>query len=214
MSVRLKIPFNCGTFFITFTNVRWIPLFELTASYDLVFKFFDTLRLNGHFINAYVIMPNHVHLILTFTKTNKSINTIIGTGKRMIAYGIVRRLEEQKQAEILKKLETLVSPRDQRKNQKHEVFEPSFDWKHLDNEAILQQKLDYIHANPVVSSPALATDPGLYPYSSAGFYSGSGLNIYPVDHILAMNDVNLENPSLSRYIAPKITESWKVAPWV
>ncbi len=163
MSVRCRIPYDCGTFFITFTNSHWLPLFEITQSYDLLFQFFDALRLHGHYVNAYVILPNHVHLIATFSQSDKPIQTIIGTGKRFMGYGIVKRLEEQQNHAVLQKLSSWVTPRDQRKNQKHRVFEPSFDWKYLDSDQIIEQKLSYIHSNPCVCKPALVSDPVLYP---------------------------------------------------
>ena len=66
MPVRRKIHKNYGTYFITFTNRNWLPLFEITKSYNAVFKFFDYLYGCNHYVNAYVIMPNHVHMVITF----------------------------------------------------------------------------------------------------------------------------------------------------
>ena len=37
-------------------------------------------------------MPNHVHALISFKATEQSINTIVGNGKRFIAYEIVKRL--------------------------------------------------------------------------------------------------------------------------
>ena len=41
-------------------------------------------------------MPNHVHAMISFSKTEKSINRIIGDGKRFMAYEIIKRLERRK----------------------------------------------------------------------------------------------------------------------
>jgi REP element-mobilizing transposase RayT len=46
-------------------------------------KFFDKLKADGHNVNAYVIMPDHVHAILSFTYTEKRINRILGDGKKI-----------------------------------------------------------------------------------------------------------------------------------
>ena len=35
MPVKKKIPFDSGHFFITFTCYNWLPLIEITNSYDL-----------------------------------------------------------------------------------------------------------------------------------------------------------------------------------
>ena len=44
-------------------------------------------------IHEYVIMPNHMYVLLSFTKTRQRINTIIGNGKRFMAYEIIQRLD-------------------------------------------------------------------------------------------------------------------------
>ena len=49
-------------------------------------------------------MPNHVHAIISFTETPQSINTIIGNGKRFMAYEIIKRLQQMGESEILAEL--------------------------------------------------------------------------------------------------------------
>ena len=41
MAVKQTIPYNDGIYFITFTCYKWMPLVELTDSYDLVYNCFD-----------------------------------------------------------------------------------------------------------------------------------------------------------------------------
>jgi len=38
-------------------------------------------------------MSNHIHALIAFRNKGKSINTIVGNGKRFIAYGLVERLK-------------------------------------------------------------------------------------------------------------------------
>ena len=45
-------------------------------------------------------MPNHVHA-LSFVATGQSINTIIGNGKRFMAYEIVERLKVKGENRLL-----------------------------------------------------------------------------------------------------------------
>ncbi len=71
MTVRVDIGINSGLFYITFTCYKWIPLFEITHSYDVVYKWFDYLKSKGHYICRYVIMPNHVHAIIGFKKHHR-----------------------------------------------------------------------------------------------------------------------------------------------
>jgi len=93
MPVKRTIPYYSGMFFITFTCHEWIPLIEKVAGYDLLYGWFDHLKKKGHFINGYVIMPNHVHALISFINTKQSINTIVGNGKRFMAYKMIERLE-------------------------------------------------------------------------------------------------------------------------
>ena len=193
MAVRKQIPFNSGMFFITFTNAGFLPLFEISNSYyDLVYKFFDVLKSKGHFVNAYVIMPNHVHAILSFTNTVKDINKIIGDGKRFIAYEIVKRLGEMKRFDILDTLKSFVNNNDKLKGKIHEVFEPSFDWKECIDDYLIEQKLNYIHMNPCVYKPQLAASPCDYLHSSANYYLGNGKIIYEIAHRMQMKDINFD----------------------
>jgi hypothetical protein len=48
MPVQQTIPFEEGTFFITFTCHKWMNLIETTDSYDLVYKWMDHLKSKGH----------------------------------------------------------------------------------------------------------------------------------------------------------------------
>jgi len=110
MPVRREIPYDEGLYFVTFTCYKWIPLFEYTNGYDIVYAWFDYLKTQGHDIIGYVIMPNHLHVMISFSQTKKSINKIIGDGKRFMAYELIKRLEQKGLKHILEKLEKAVSP--------------------------------------------------------------------------------------------------------
>lgn len=109
MGVRKKIAEPNGVFFITFTCARWLPLLQLTEGYDAVYKWFDYLKAQKHYIVAYVLMPSHVHVMIAFSDTRTAINTIAGNGKRFIAYDLVKRLEHQGKKEILEQLGSWVN---------------------------------------------------------------------------------------------------------
>jgi hypothetical protein len=196
MSVRKEIDVYDGIFFITFTNARWIHLFERAQAYDSVYKWFDYLKSHGHFIIGYVIMPNHLHVIIAFRNTKgKSINNIIGTGKRFMAYEIVKGLKKTKQSNLLALLQTFVNNRDKYAGKLHEVFEPSFDWKECNNNRLIEQKLDYIHNNPCQGNWLLAEAPSNYKHSSAFFYSTGQQGCYEVLSYSYLDDVDLTKPT-------------------
>jgi REP element-mobilizing transposase RayT len=137
-----------GVYFITFTCFNWLPLIEITKGYDLVYNFFDVLKQNGNDVLGYVIMPNHVHLLLHYTNTKQSLNTIIGNGKRFIGYDTVNRLEERGEVIILNQMKEAVTAKDRERNKIHEVWKGTFDVKQCRTEKFILQKLNYIHINP------------------------------------------------------------------
>ena len=175
MPVRKDIPYNEGLFFITFTCFKWLPLIDLTNSYDLVYGWFDYLKKQNHRIVGYVIMPNHVHALIDFVRSTKKINTVIGDGKRFIAYEIIKRLKEADKTDVLAMLEKAVTAKSKDKGKNHEVWEESFvpiaiGRKIFETTEFAYQKLIYMHNNPCAGKWNLAEDITKYEHSSARFY--------------------------------------------
>ena len=189
MPVKQIIPYNSGIFFITFTAHKWLPLIHKTDGYDMVYGWFDHLKSKGYFINGYVIMPNHVHILISFINAKQSINTIIGNGKRFMAYEIIERLTKNNQTELLEQLSGNVGSAGQQHKKLHEVWEPSFDWKDCRNNIFIYQKLDYMHNNPMVKKWTLCKNPMEYPHSSARFYITGQQGFYPVTNFMEMEDI-------------------------
>ena len=92
-----------------------MPLLEITNAYDAVYKWFNYLKEKEHYITGYVIMPNHFHLLVAFSKTNKNINTIIGNGKRFLAYEVITRLKNANNVSILNQLAEAVEVTDRKR---------------------------------------------------------------------------------------------------
>lgn len=191
MSVRLPIHERDGVFFITFTCLDWLPLFELTNSYDTVYKWFDYLKGKGHYLCGYVIMPNHVHALIALKAAEQSIHTVVSNGKRFMAYELVGRLEQGGHHAILQQLARAVTPSDARRGKLHQVFKGSFDAKSCYTEAFILEKLHYIHQNPCKGKWNLATSPVNYPHCSAQYYFTGEQGRYPVTSYTELLDINL-----------------------
>ena len=108
-------------FFITFTCHQWRWLIDKVNGYDIIYNWFVYLKSKGHFINGYVIMPNYVHALISFIHPSQSINTIIGNGKRFMAYEIIKRLEKMNEFEILQQLASNVETTRKENKKLHEV---------------------------------------------------------------------------------------------
>jgi len=192
MPVKQNIPFNSGTFFITFTCYQWLHLIDKTAGYDIVYKWFDHLKSKGHYINGYVIMPNHVHALISFVNTGQSINNIVVNGKRFMAYDLVESLEQRGEGDLLNILSSNIESKRKENKKQHNVWELSFDWKVCLSKEFTWQKLDYIHNNPCVGKWQLADNPIEYLHSSAKYYLTGEQGVYPVTNIMEMLDVDFK----------------------
>ncbi len=186
MPVRFQHNQNTNSFyFITFTGYKWLHLFKEVDAYDTVYNWFDHLYKNNIYVTGYVIMPNHVHVLLYFPQMPKSLNTIIGNAKRFMAYEIIKRLEQKKENKLLDLLHSGVKKREAKKGQIHKVFEDSFDAKECYSEEFIFQKLQYMHHNPVSKKWNLVREVTDYEHSSAAFYE-TGVKKY--ENVIHLND--------------------------
>lgn len=168
-----------------------MKLFDESDGYDVVYRWYDDLKKEGNFIHAYVIMPNHVHSIISFAENGQNINTTVGNGKRFMAYEIVARLKAANKTQLLQTLSLAVRPNRKQKNQKHSIWESSFDWKYCYSMEFIIQKLEYIHSNPCRGTWELCGDPTEYIHSSAKFYMTGEDGIYPVTHVGELSEIKL-----------------------
>jgi hypothetical protein len=104
---------------------------------------------------------------------------------------MVKRLKIKGEEGILTQLTELVNTTDRKRGKIHEVFEPSFDWKECRNNKFIEQKLNYIHANPCRAAWDLVADECEYPHSSARFYATGEQGTYAVTNYPELEDVAL-----------------------
>lgn len=152
--------------------------FEIVDGYDMVYKWFDVLKKDNQEVAAYVIMPNHLHVLLYFPEPGYNLNKIIGNAKRLMPYEIIKRLEEMRRNDLLEYLFDAVTKREEKKMQRHKLFDESFDAKGISGEKFLLQKLNYIHRNPVSGRWNFAKDFAEYEHSSASFYETGKIKNY------------------------------------
>jgi len=70
---------------------------------------------------GYVIMPNHLHLLIYFPEIDTILNKIIGEAKRFMAYEIIKRLKEKGDLKTLNFLKYGVTD-EQRKSGQNIVY--------------------------------------------------------------------------------------------
>ncbi|PIR94915.1 hypothetical protein COT95_01590, partial [Candidatus Falkowbacteria bacterium CG10_big_fil_rev_8_21_14_0_10_37_6] len=102
MAVRNKIFIPNEIYFITFTILGWKNIFINDKYCDLVYKWFDYVALNyNNKIHGYIIMPNHIHILIYISDKSPKISTLIQNAKRFLAYQIVALLIEESRNDLL-----------------------------------------------------------------------------------------------------------------
>ena len=154
--------FNC--FFVTTSCINFMPIIDITNSYHTLEQSLSFLCLKYKVdILAYVIMPNHIHLILYFKEENK-LSDYMRDLKKYTSVLMIKNIKEQGQYSLLRTLEIHESGR------QYQVWQNRFDDLFLESKWCLEQKLDYIHSNPLQEHWQLVKDETDYQYSSAKYY--------------------------------------------
>jgi putative transposase len=181
MAVRDKIFIPDQYYFITFTILGWKKVFTAEMYFQLVYKWFDYCRENyDNKIGAYVIMPNHLHLISKISQKSPALPKLIQNAKRFLAYGIVDLLQRDNKFELLY---YFAANANRKKKANYKVFEPRYDSLIIQSHKLFLEKFNYIHKNPCQEKWQLAVNPEDYRHSSAANYTfGKGkYDIDPID---------------------------------
>jgi putative transposase len=174
-------------FFITSSVVGFVKLFNLKSLCDIMIDGLIYYQSREDFtILAYVIMPEHFHLVIKVSK-GLTVSKCIGNFKRITSRKITSELEGTRNKGFLSSLRksAMLEPtKDSR------VWEYRFDSFVITNENTLRQKIDYIHNNPVKAG--LVSEPTQWRYSSARNYADLDGIIVPVDVEWRCLDYGLE----------------------
>jgi len=174
MAVRNKTPFMADeVYFITFTIFGWKNIFVKDKYCQLVFKWFDYLQNEyGNKIHGYVIMSNHIHILLFISRKSPKLPILILNAKRFLSYGIRNLLKTDNEADLL----NFFAENKTKSKSNYKFFEPRYDSLLIQTEKFFLEKLNYIHNNPCQEKWSLSDKPEDYIYSSAlNYITGKGL---------------------------------------
>ncbi|MCD7971643.1 MAG: transposase [Candidatus Azobacteroides sp.] len=170
MPTGYQITEQDGVYFLTLQIVEWVDIFTRKTYRDILIESLRFCQQNKQLeIYAFVIMSNHMHLIAR-SGTGKLSDTIREV-KSFTAKQIIRSISEQKESrkEWILNLFAFAAKKHKR-NTSYQV------WTHENHAEIIytnhffEQKLEYIHQNPVKAGwVEFAED---YLYSSAGCDAG------------------------------------------
>ncbi len=164
MSTRHQYYNQENLFFITTTTKDWINIFKIDSCKKVIV---DSLKfcITKYTVDilAYVLMPNHIHMILYFKKDTK-LSDFMRDFKKFTSRNIRLELQKANYLDILKLLEF------QKGEQTYKVWQDRYDAKIIKGNDMLLTKINYIHNNPVKNGLVQKVED--WTSSSAGFYNG------------------------------------------
>ena len=173
-----QIDETLGIYFVTFTVNHWIHVFNREQPVQILM---DSLRFcinnKGLRVLGYVLMPNHFHGIIYHVQfdSDELVKTITSF-RKYTGSNIVTFFKDSNQNDIIDRLSDHT-----RRDRRIEFWQPGWQAEGISSESFFQQKLNYMHQNPVRKGWVDA--PQEWKYSSAGFWLDGEEGVLPI-HLL------------------------------
>ncbi|HJT79190.1 MAG TPA: hypothetical protein VJ739_18480 [Gemmataceae bacterium] len=169
---RYRIYEDYYPYFLTCTVVGWLPVFTRPETVQIIYDSWRFLQdANRLVLYGYVILENHLHLIASSPDLAKE----IGDFKSFTARQIIDHLEAKRARTLLKLLRFLKARH--KTDRAYQLWQEGSHPEQIQNDAIMRQKLEYIHNNPV--ERGYVEEPTHWRHSSARNYAGMQ-GLFPV----------------------------------
>ncbi len=150
--------------FLTCTVVGWLPVFTRPETVQILLDSWQFLQDHDRMVLlGFVVLENHVHFIASSDHLAKE----VGDFKSFTARRVVDYFRERNVRTLLDGLEYHKARH--KTDREHQLWQEGSHPQMIDTEAMLRQKLDYIHDNPV--KRGYVADPVHWRYSSARNYA-------------------------------------------
>jgi len=151
--------------FMTATINNWLPIFTRPETVNIVLDSWRFLQKSSRLeIFGYVILENHLHL----AARSENLSGDMQRFKSYTAREILAWLRARRASRLLRLLE--FSKRRYKKESVYQVWEEGGHPQMIESNAVLRQKLEYIHQNPV--KRGYVDLPEHWRYFSARDYAG------------------------------------------
>ncbi|MFK0571578.1 REP-associated tyrosine transposase [Endozoicomonas sp.] len=169
---RYKFTLPDKPHFLTLTVLHWIPVFTRPHTVAILLDSLRYLMKEDFQLYAYVILENHLHLLAQSPQLDKD----IARYKSYTARLLIDYLKKRKVRTILDQLAFY-----KKQHKPDRVFQFWQEGAHPEliiDESMMEQKVDYIHQNPV--KRGYVDLPEHWRYSSARNYVGRDDNLLDV----------------------------------
>jgi REP element-mobilizing transposase RayT len=150
--------------FMTCTVYHWAPVFTRPDTVAILLDGFDYLMGEGLVVYAYVVLDNHVHFIARSPNLEKTITRLkYNTGRLLLKF-----LNDHNVRVMLDHFDFY--PRGRKDERDVQFWQESVHPELIINDAMMAEKIRYIHENPV--KRGYVDKPEHWRYSSARNYAG------------------------------------------
>ena len=168
MGRKFKIWDSDRLYFVTFSIVEWIRIFDNEANINIIV---DSIKYcqqhKGLEVYAWVVMPNHLHMIIG-RNGEATLSQIIGDIKSFTSRQIRKGLKED--IESLAYQILVLNGLKNSRNQDFQLWQQHNHPIEISSDHMFDQKVDYIHMNPVEAG--IVDYPETWKWSSASDYNG------------------------------------------
>ena len=134
---------NTQALYLTAVAKDRLPVFQSDTIKQITCAAMDEARTScGFLLLAYVIMPDHLHVITDSPRTPSEVLRFI---KGTIGHRVIEHLKEKNYESSLAKLRHT----EQKRNYRYSLWEHDSNTFQIHSESMLMQKVNYIHLNPV-----------------------------------------------------------------
>lgn len=177
MRTSYKLYEDYDYYFVTCTIINWVKVFSEDKYCQLIIGSLKYCQKHkGLHLYYDVIMPDHLHLIISTTQGK--VSDFIRDFKRFTSKEITKLLVFDRNDRILNIFKKVANPRhytvqlcneEEEKIIRYRVWQTGYHPKAITTYNMLNQKMEYIHMNPV--EDVLVDEPEQWKYSSAkNFY--------------------------------------------
>ena len=167
MSTKYRFADKHAVYFTTSTVVGWADVFTRDVYREIVLGSIRFCQQNqGLLVHAWVLMTNHLHMICSFNGKQEPALVI----KNMKSFTAIKLIDAFINNPKESRREYLLNIFETKGKKSSSNFRFKF-WEHenhpviLDNDMVFNQRLNYLHSNPVTSG--FVTEPWYWKYSSA-----------------------------------------------
>ena len=169
MSRKYKFHNPDGLYFVSFATINWTDVFVRRLYADIVVESLNyCVREKGMQVYSWCIMPSHLHLV--FRSDNQEPQRLLQDFKRYTAKQIIQAIKDNVQESRREWLIWMMERAGRKIGRAHQFWQHHNKPIELWSSAVIDQKLDYIHANPVEAG--FVEEGHFWQYSSAIDYAG------------------------------------------